>query len=67
MRLEGLQATMGIVENGKEVPVVSAVDIHVLSTEVAGGFVGCTVGLYATANGEESEQAACFKHFKYQI
>lgn len=67
MRIEGLQATMGTIENGKEFPVVSAVDIHVLSTEVAGGFVGCTVGLYATANGEESEQAACFKQFNYLV
>lgn len=31
-----------------------------LSTESAGGFVGCTIGIYATANGRESSNTALF-------
>jgi alpha-N-arabinofuranosidase len=36
-----------------------------LSTESAGGFVGCTVGMYATANGEESTNTAYFSGIDY--
>lgn len=43
-----------------------ALDIRDLSTEVAGGFVGCTVGMYAVSDGECSGQSACFKSFTYQ-
>ena len=32
--------------------LMGEVDIKDLSTEVAGGFVGCTVGMYASANGK---------------
>ncbi len=36
-----------------------------LSTELAGGFVGCTVGVYATANGRETEHTAVFSELLY--
>ena len=36
-----------------------------LSTEVAGGFVGCTVGLYANAGGSETSDYASFRTFEY--
>lgn len=38
-----------------------------LSTEVAGGFVGCTVGAYASANGEESGRRAVVTGFSYEV
>ncbi len=41
------------------------IDIRGLSTEVAGGFVGCTVGMYAVADRDSREQAACFRSFSY--
>jgi xylan 1,4-beta-xylosidase len=37
-----------------------------LSTAVAGGFVGALYGIYATANGEESENKAVYKWFDYR-
>ncbi|NLG03306.1 MAG: glycoside hydrolase family 43 protein [Clostridia bacterium] len=37
-----------------------------LSTEVAGGFVGNTIGMYATSKGERTDNCAVFKHFQYQ-
>ncbi|MGN0400782.1 MAG: glycoside hydrolase family 43 protein [Acetatifactor sp.] len=42
------------------------IDVRNLSTEVAGGFVGCTVGMYAVADTDRREQAACFKSLSYQ-
>lgn len=41
------------------------IDIRKLSTEVAGGFVGCTVGMYAVADREDSGNGACFKSLSY--
>lgn len=37
-----------------------------LSTEIAGGFVGCTMGMYATSNGEVSDNYADFYWFEYK-
>lgn len=47
--------------------VCSDIDIRKLSTEVAGGFVGCTVGMYAVAETDCRQQAACFKRLSYQV
>ncbi len=46
--------------------VIGQASVATLSTEVAGGFVGCTVGMYASANGESSDKYACFKSFSYE-
>ncbi len=40
----------------------SGVDATYLSTETAGGFVGCMYGLYATSNGEASTNQATFAY-----
>ena len=37
-----------------------------LSTEVAGGFVGCCVGVYASACGKDSSTYVNFKKFSYK-
>lgn len=49
-----------------EVLMQGSIDTHFLSTEWAGGFTGCTVGMYATASGTESENYATFTSFSYQ-
>ena len=36
-----------------------------LSTEVAGGFVGCCIGIYASANGKDSDTYVTFKDLTY--
>ncbi|MDR3597271.1 glycoside hydrolase family 43 protein [Clostridium sp.] len=43
-------------------------DVHVinLSTEVAGGFVGCTIGMYGSSNGEMTNNYADFHWFEYK-
>lgn len=42
------------------------VDARMLSTDVAGGFVGTTIGIYATANGQASNTVADFDYFMYK-
>lgn len=37
-----------------------------LSTEVAGGFVGCTIGMYASSNGNITSNYADFNWFEYK-
>jgi alpha-N-arabinofuranosidase len=46
-------------------PVAEAVDGRILSTPVAGGFVGAYVGMYASSNGQSSENVANFYWFEY--
>ena len=40
-------------------------EVSTLSTEVAGGFVGCCIGLYASGNGSEGGYVT-FKNFTYK-
>lgn len=61
LHVHGLVAEVEI-ENKKTKPI----DIRSLSTEVAGGFVGCTVGLYAVATVDSEKEYACFKRFSYE-
>lgn len=42
------------------------VDGRILSTDVAGGFVGNYIGVYASSNGTESSNHADFDWFEYQ-
>jgi alpha-N-arabinofuranosidase len=37
-----------------------------LSTEIAGGFVGCTIGMYASSNGKPTNNYADFHWFEYK-
>jgi xylan 1,4-beta-xylosidase len=46
-------------------PVAENVDGRILSTTVAGGFVGTYIGLYASSNGHPSQTAADFDWFDY--
>jgi alpha-N-arabinofuranosidase len=41
------------------------VDGRILSSEVAGGFVGTYIGMYASSNGQESSNCADFNYFEY--
>jgi xylan 1,4-beta-xylosidase len=46
-------------------PLATNVDGRLLSTPVAGGFVGAYIGMYASSNGETSENVADFDWFEY--
>jgi xylan 1,4-beta-xylosidase len=47
------------------VPLAEKVDGRILSTDVAGGFVGTYIGMYASSNGKESDNIADFDWFEY--
>lgn len=40
-------------ENGKKIKIAEGIDIRYFSTVVAGGFVGCTMGVYAITTSEQ--------------
>lgn len=42
------------------------IDMHIFSTECAGGFTGCTIGMYASANGTKRDNYADFALFSYE-
>lgn len=46
--------------------VLGEASVANLSTEVAGGFVGCCIGIYASANGQASDTYVSFKELTYQ-
>jgi alpha-N-arabinofuranosidase len=45
--------------------IAENVDGRILSTPVAGGFVGAVIGLYASSNGQASDTVADFDWFEY--
>jgi len=67
IKVSGVKATV-LAGKGSEVKAIKYdIDISSLSTEIAGGFVGCTVGMYATDDVEaENCKEAVFKTFSYR-
>lgn len=68
-----LWAAAGLIRGQEEEILASEIPIHMLSTEVAGGFVGCTAGIYAAQDREaakrqeaEGKTRICFGTFSYQ-
>jgi alpha-N-arabinofuranosidase len=53
-------------ENGNWQVLQEKVDGKFLSTEVAGGFVGTLLAMYATSSGSDSENTASFEWFRYE-
>lgn len=50
---------------GEFTTLAEGVDGKYLSTQEAGGFVGVTIGMYATSSGKASENTASFDWFRY--
>jgi alpha-N-arabinofuranosidase len=46
--------------------LMEGVDARWLSTATTGGFVGCTIGPYASSHGKESASKALFRWFEYK-
>ena len=65
MVCHGLYADFSCKPEEEHVPslIAARVDMRKLSTEEAGGFTGCTIGMYASANGEATDNFADFLHF----
>lgn len=67
LRVVGTKASIFAGTGNKVSSIVKDIDISSLSTEVAGGFVGCTVGLYACDEEDREEKVkATFKSFGYR-
>ncbi|MBR4083864.1 MAG: glycoside hydrolase family 43 protein [Lachnospiraceae bacterium] len=52
-----LNAAVSVVEGDKETLLAEEIDVRKLSTEVAGGFVGCCIGVYAIAEQTSGDEA----------
>lgn len=65
LRAADQNAEVWIVEKDNFRMVAKAVDLLPYTTEEAGGFVGCTVGLYASSNGIYSDNYADYAWFSY--
>lgn len=65
LEVSGLIAGVKAICGKVETDVMQGIDIHSLSTEIAGGFVGCTVGMYAVS-GKQTEEGAVYKNFIYK-
>ena len=63
---KGQSATLSYDAGEGEKVLVSDTSTKILSTESAGGFVGCTIGMFATANGKESSNTAFFGGIDYK-
>ncbi len=61
----GLKATVSVLEGSRETVIAGDIDIRSLSTEVAGGFVGCTAGIYAISENGNTEKVL-FKTLSYK-
>ena len=46
-------------------PLLENADGRILSTDVAGGFVGAYIGMYASSNGQPGGNVADFDWFEY--
>jgi xylan 1,4-beta-xylosidase len=47
------------------IPIAQEVDGRILSTPVAGGFVGAYIAMYASSNGQPGANHADFDWFEY--
>lgn len=65
LRARDQRAQVLVEQAGVLQTVADGIDLLPYTTEQAGGFVGCTVGMYASSNGSESENYADFAWFHY--
>ncbi len=65
MRAEGQKADIYIKTGNVKQHVAGNVDLLYYTTEEAGGFVGCTIGMYASSNGSISNNYADFAWLSY--
>lgn len=65
LKVDLLKASVSLVDGGKEVVLADNIDVRKLSTEVAGGFVGCCIGIFAIGDTAEGE-SALFTKLSYE-
>ncbi len=65
-RVQDLTFSYRLESRGSYETLADSVDARILSTDVAGGFVGTCLGLYASSNGEASSNHADFDYLAYR-
>lgn len=66
LNVNGIKASCFVLNEKGMTPLIRFLDVSCLSTEVAGGFVGCTVGIFATDGIDRDEPIkAQFTEFSY--
>lgn len=65
LRAENQKASVWIKTEGEQKLAAENINLLPYTTEEAGGFVGCTAGMYASANGEISSNYADFAWLLY--
>lgn len=65
-RAKNQKASVWACVGEKQILVAEEISLLAYTTEEAGGFVGCTIGMYASAEGEKSENYADFAYLTYQ-
>jgi alpha-N-arabinofuranosidase len=55
VNVEGQKASFTLCSSVKDLCIVNDEDIHEMSTEIAGGFVGNVIGVYASSCGKSSD------------
>ncbi len=66
IKADGLAAQAGLVCNGSKIPVAENICIKSFSTEIAQGFVGCTMGIYASIEKDSDKGAVTAKNLTYE-
>ena len=63
MHCDRQKARIWLFRDGREMLIAEDISLLPYTTEEAGGFVGCTIGMYASANGQDSSNYADFAWF----
>ena len=63
MHCDRQKARIWLFQDGRERLIAEDISLLPYTTEEAGGFVGCTIGMYASANGQDSSNYADFAWF----
>ncbi|HKM35600.1 MAG TPA: family 43 glycosylhydrolase [Lachnospiraceae bacterium] len=66
IKVDGLKAEAGLVSEGNRIPIVKEICIKSFSIEVAQGFVGCTMGIYASLKDDSNKGAVYVKYLTYE-
>ncbi len=66
LQLHEQKGSVCIEEHGVSEQIADDLDLLAYTTEEAGGFVGCTIGMYASGNGTDSNNYADVEWFLYK-
>lgn len=66
LTLHDQKGAVSVTEDGVQIHVAQDLDLMPYTTEAAGGFVGCTIGMYASGHGTDCDNHADIAWFTYK-